>query len=169
MYNTAQISASADCARSCVRIAELAQKCAHAAATSNWPLARFAIPSEGDRARASERCLQNTRLRTISTAHASDSCAIDTCNVWWGKWGSHNTNDDDTDYFLLHLQCILLGWRLFIHSICVCVSVYKPFDSRSTLSKRPSTFDRNESKSYGAARPWSTLRDLLLYSRRERG
>jgi hypothetical protein len=30
------------------------------------------------------------------------------------------------------------------------------------LSKRPSTFDRNESKSNGAAKPWSTLRDLLL-------
>lgn len=38
----------------------------------------------------------------------------------------------------------------------------KPFDKRSTLSKRPSTFDRNESKSNGAAKPWSTLRDLLL-------
>ena len=30
---------------------------------------------------------------------------------------------------------------------------YKPFDKRSTLSKRPSTFDRNESKSNGAAKP----------------
>lgn len=30
------------------------------------------------------------------------------------------------------------------------------------LSKRPSTFDRSESKSNGAASPWSTLRDLLL-------
>lgn len=30
------------------------------------------------------------------------------------------------------------------------------------LSKRPSTLDRSESKSNGAARPWSTLRDLLL-------
>lgn len=30
------------------------------------------------------------------------------------------------------------------------------------LSKRPSTFDRSESKSNGAARPWSTLLDLLL-------
>lgn len=40
---------------------------------------------------------------------------------------------------------------------------YKPFDRRSTLSKRPSTVDRNESKfANGAANPWSTLRDLLL-------
>lgn len=30
------------------------------------------------------------------------------------------------------------------------------------LSKRPSTFDRSESRSNGAARPWSTLLDLLL-------
>lgn len=30
------------------------------------------------------------------------------------------------------------------------------------LSNRPSTFDRSESKSNGAARPWSTLLDLLL-------
>lgn len=41
--------------------------------------------------------------------------------------------------------------------------IYKPFDRRSTLSKRPSTVDRNESKfANGAANPWSTLRDLLL-------
>lgn len=39
----------------------------------------------------------------------------------------------------------------------------KPFDKRSTLSNRPSTVDRNESKfANGAAKPWSTLRDLLL-------
>lgn len=42
------------------------------------------------------------------------------------------------------------------------ININKPFDKRSTLSKRPSTFDRNESKSNGAANPWSTLRDLLL-------
>lgn len=29
----------------------------------------------------------------------------------------------------------------------------KPFDKRSTLSNRPSTLDRNESKSNGAANP----------------
>lgn len=35
------------------------------------------------------------------------------------------------------------------------------------LSNRPSTFDRSESKSNGAARPWSTLRDLLLERHKE--
>lgn len=33
------------------------------------------------------------------------------------------------------------------------LKIDKPFDKRSTLSKRPSTFDRNESKSNGAASP----------------
>lgn len=35
------------------------------------------------------------------------------------------------------------------------------------LSNRPSTFDRSESKSNGAASPWSTLRDLLLQREKE--